>query len=168
VFLPYLQGAGSGPRADPYARGAFLGVTLGTTKAEMARAVLEGITLEMRDNIESIRKVGIGVNDIRAVGGATNSPVWNQMQADMYKVPVSVLEVGETGCLGAALYAGIGLGAYSSPDDAVDRAIRIKEVYEPDPENYDAYDKAYQRFVSGYQSLADGGFFRTLHQQSAR
>jgi xylulokinase len=168
VFLPYLQGAGSGPRADPYARGCFLGVTLGTTKAEMGRAVLEGITLEMRDNIESIRKVGIAVNDIRAVGGATNSPVWNQMQADMYKVPISVLEVGETGCLGAALYAGIGLGEYSSLDDAVERAIRIKAVYEPDPDNYDAYDKAYERFVSGYQSLADGGFFRTLHQQSAR
>jgi len=165
VFLPYLQGAGSGPRSDPYAKGAFLGVTLGTTKAEMARAVLEGITLEMRDNIESIRKVGIRLNEIRAVGGATKSPVWNQIQADMYKVPVAVLEVSETGCLGAAMYAGIGLGAYASLEEAAARAVRIKEVYEPNPENYPAYDAAYERFVSGYESLADGGFFRTLHRQ---
>lgn len=167
LFLPYLQGAASGPRADPYARGCFLGITLGSSKAEMARAVLEGITLEMRDNIESIRKVGIAVSDVRAVGGATNSAVWNQMQADMYKVPVSVLEVAETGCLGAAMYAGIGLGVYSSLDDAVARAVRIKAVYEPIPENYAAYDAAYARFVAGYESLAGGGFFRTLHEQLA-
>jgi xylulokinase len=165
LFLPYLQGASSGPRADPYARGGFLGITLGTTKAEMARAVMEGITLEMRDNVESIRKMGIPVEGIRVVGGATNSSTWNQMQADMYKVPVSVLEVSETGCLGAALYAGIGLGAYSSLNEAVDRAVRIKAVFEPNPDNYAAYDEAYERFVSGYESLAGGGFFRLLDRQ---
>lgn len=165
VFLPYLQGAGSGPRADPYARGCFLGITLGTTKAEMARAVMEGITLEMRDNIESIRKMGIVVDAIRVVGGATNSNVWNQMQADMYKVPISVLEVSETGCLGAALYAGIGLGVYASLDEAVEKAVRIKAVFEPNPDNFDAYDQAYERFVVGYESLDQGGFFRFIDKQ---
>ena len=80
---------------------------------------------------------------------------------------VSVLEVAETGCLGAAMYAGIGLGVYSSLDDAVARAVRIKAVYEPIPENYAAYDAAYARFVAGYESLAGGGFFRTLHEQLA-
>ena len=162
TFLPYLQGAASGPRADPYARGCFLGLSHGTTKAEMARAVMEGITLEMRDNFEAIRNMGIVVDEIRAVGGATNSAVWSQMQADMYKVPVSVLEVPETGCLGAALYAGVGLGAYKDLEEAVDRAVRVKARYEPNPENFDCYDKAYARFVSGYTSLAEGGFFRHI------
>ena len=157
TFLPYLQGA------DPYARGCFLGLSLGTTKAEMARAVMEGITLEMRDNFEAIRKMGIVVNEIRAVGGATNSAVWSQMQADMYKVPVSVLEVPETGCLGAALYAGVGLGVYKDLDEAVKRAVRVKARYEPNPDNFDCYDKAYVRFVCGYESLAQGGFFRHIN-----
>ncbi|WP_315968836.1 xylulokinase [Flaviflexus massiliensis] len=166
TFLPYMQGAGSGPRSDPYARGSFLGMTLGTTKPEIARAVMEGITLEMRDNLESIRKIGIEVKEIRAAGGATNSRVWNQMQADIYQVPVAVLEVSETGCLGAALYAGIGLGAYKDFDDAVNRAVRIKEVYEPIAENFEAYDKAYGRFVAGYEALSKGGFFKYLHEQN--
>lgn len=166
TFLPYMQGAGSGPRADPYARGSFLGMTLATTKPEIARAVMEGITLEMRDNLESIRRLGIQVDRIRAAGGATKSRVWSQMQADVYQVPVAVLEVSETGCLGAALYAGIGLGAYKDLDEAVERAVRIKEVFEPNPEHFEAYDKAYGRFVAGYEALSKGGFFRYLHEQN--
>lgn len=166
TFLPYLQGAGSGPRADSFARGAFLGISLGTTKAEMARAVMEGVTLEMRDNLESIRNMGVEVEEIRAAGGATQSSVWNQMQADMYQVPVAVLEVSETGCLGAALYAGIGLGAYEDADDAVNRTVRIKDVFEPNPDNREAYDKAYARFVKGYESLSEGGYFRFIHENA--
>lgn len=164
TFLPYLQGAGSGPRADSFARGAFLGLNLGTTKAEMARAVMEGITLEMRDNLESIRSMGVEVQEIRAAGGATQSDVWNQMQADMYQVPVAALEVSETGCLGAALYAGVGLGVYKDLDDAVSRAVRVKGVFQPNPENREAYDKAYGRFVKGYEALSGGGYFRYIHE----
>lgn len=163
TFLPYMQGAASGPRADPYARGAFLGLTLGTTKAEIARAVMEGITLEMRDNLEAIRRMGIEVTEIRAVGGATKSTTWSQMQADMYQVPVLALEVPETGCLGAALYAGVGLGVYKDLYEAVDRAVRVENRYEPNPDTFEAYDAAYGRFVAGYEALSKGGYFRYIH-----
>lgn len=166
TFLPYMQGAGSGPRSDPYARGCFLGLTLGTTKPEIARAVMEGVTLEMRDNLESIRKLGIKLDNIRAAGGATKSVVWSQMQADIYQAPVAVLEVSETGCLGAALYAGVGLGVYADLHEAVNRAVRIKETFQPNVETKAAYDKAYGRFVAGYEALAGGGFFRHIHDDA--
>jgi len=159
TFLPYLQGAGSGPRADNYARGCILNASLGTTKAEIARAVMEGITFEMRDNIDSIRRIGIELKDLRITGGGTKAPLWCQMQADIYKQPVSVLQTSETGCLGAAIYAGVGAGVYASYEEAGETAVHIKEVYTPNPANYEAYDRAFERFVTGYESLAKGGFF---------
>mgnify|MGYP000862962592 CR=1 FL=1 len=158
-FLPYLQGAGSGPRSDNYARGCILNANLGTTKAEIARAVMEGITFEMRDNIDSIRRIGIELKDLRITGGGTKTPIWCQMQADIYKQTVSVLQTSETGCLGAAIYAGVGAGVYKDYEDAANKAVRIKEVYTPNPDNYEAYDRAYKRYVTAYESLANGGYF---------
>ena len=159
TFLPYLQGAGSGPRADSYARGCILNANLGTTRAEIARSIMEGITFEMRDNIDSIRRIGIELNDLRIAGGGTKAPLWCQMQADIYKQPVSVLQTSETGCLGAAIYAGVGAGVYKDYEEAAEKAVHIKEVYYPNPDNFEAYDKAFARFVTAYESLANGGFF---------
>lgn len=159
TFLPYLQGASAGPRANAYARGVLVGVSLGTTKAQIARAVMEGVTLEMRDIIEAQRRAGVKVEAIRLTGGGTKSRMWNQMQADMYKVPVKVLQTSETGALGAALYAGVGAGVYGSYKEAVDTAVHIKEEYEPNPQSYAAYDDAYARFVKVYEALHAGKVF---------
>ncbi len=161
TFLSCLQSL-SGRRDDPYARGAFLGMSLGTTKADMARAVMEGITNEMRDIVEAQREAGIKHKAIRLTGGATKSRMWNQMIADSFKVPVQILQTSETGCLGAALYAGVGAGVYSSYKEAVETAVKIKEEYEPNPANFAAYDESYERWVKAYESLAQGGYFRML------
>lgn len=84
----------------------------------------------------------------------------------IFLLPVSILEATETGCLGDALYAGIGAGVYKDYKETVDRAVRIKEVYEPNPEKFESYDAAYKRFVVGYKSLNKGGFFRLLNKLS--
>jgi xylulokinase len=159
TFLPFLQGASAGPRANPFARGVLSGFTLGTTKAEVARAVMEGVTLEMRDIVEAQRRAGVELSSINLTGGGTKSPMWNQMQADMYKVPVHVLQTPETGALGAAMYAGVGVGAYDSYREAADIAVHIKETYEPNPKNFAAYDEAYEKFVKVYTALHEGGVF---------
>lgn len=157
TFLPYLAGAAMGPRANANARGALIGMTLGTTRAEIARAVMEGICYEMRDILEAQKKAGIELKAIRLTGGATKSPLWNQMQADIYQVPVYVVQTSETGALGAALYAGVGAGVYKSFKEAVDVAVHVKEVYEPNPKLASAYEEGFQRFVSAYEALAGGG-----------
>ncbi len=159
TFLPYLQGASAGPRNDADARGCFVGITLGTTKAQMTRAVMEGITMEMRDIIEAQRNAGVEVSAIRLTGGGTKSRMWNQMQADMYKVPVKVLQTSDTGALGAALYAGVGAGVYKSYAEAANTAVHIKDEYEPNPKAYAAYDEAYGRFVRVYEALNKGKAF---------
>jgi xylulokinase len=159
TFLPFLQGASAGPRANPFARGVLSGVTLGTTKADIARAVMEGITLEMRDIVEAQRRAGVALASIHLTGGGTKSRMWNQMQADMYQIPVQVLQTPETGALGAALYAGVGAGVYTSYKEAAETAVHIKETYEPDPANFAAYDEAYGNFVKVYTALHEGKVF---------
>jgi xylulokinase len=113
----------------------------------------------MRDILEAQRRAGVDIKAIRLTGGATKSRLWNQMQADNYKVPVKILQTSETGALGAALYAGVGAGVYDSYKDAEETAVHIVETYDPDPKNYDAYDGAYERWVKAYESMAGGGFF---------
>ena len=159
TFLPYLCGAGLGTRNDPYARGCILNADISTTRAEICRAIMEGITYEMRDNMEAITRNGIEIEDLRITGGGSKAPLWCQMQADIYQKPVSVLQTSETGCLGAAIYAGVGAGVYKSYEEAVDIAVKIKEVYTPNPETKEAYDRGFYRFVRGYEGLAGSGFF---------
>jgi xylulokinase len=161
TFLPLLQGAAGG-RNNPYARGCLLGATLGSTKAQFARAVLEGVTLEIKDNLEAQKKAGVNIEAINLTGGAVKSRTWNQMQADIYQVPVRILQTTETGCLGAAIYAGVGAGVYKSYQEAVGVAVHIKETYEPNPENFAAYDDAYARWCKAYDSLNNGGYFEMV------
>ena len=145
TFLSCLQSL-AGRRDDPYARGAFLGMSLGTTKADMARAVMDGLTNEMRDIVEAQREAGIKHKRHPAHRRRHQVPMWNQMIADSFKVPVQILQTSETGCLGAALYAGVGAGVYSSYKEAVETAVKIKEEYEPNPANFAAYDESYERW----------------------
>lgn len=159
TFLPYLAGASAGPRANANARGTLVGITLGTTKAEVARAVMEGITYEMRDILEAQKKAGINIKEIQLTGGGSKAPLWNQIQADIYQKPVSVLQTFETGTLGAALYAGVGAGVYNSYKEAVDAAVHIGRVYTPNPKLTKGYDEAYEKFVAVYEALANGKVF---------
>lgn len=158
TFLSYLQGAG-GPRANNKATGTFIGMTLGTSQADMARAVMEGISYEMRDIIEAQKRAGTKINAIRLTGGGSKSPLWVQMQADIYQQPIHVLQTHETGALGAALYAGVGAKVYKSYKEAVDVAVHVTREFTPNPKMSSVYDDAYGRFVHTYQALAAGGVF---------
>jgi len=158
TFLSYLQGA-SGAKINDKARGTFIGMTIGTTKAEMARAVMEDICYEMYEIVLAEQKAGINLNGIRLTGGAAKSPLWCQMLADITKQPISVLKCGETGCLGAALYAGIGTGLYTDCHDAARKAVQLTKTYTPNPDNFQTYEKAFQRFCDVYDALEKGKIF---------
>jgi len=160
TFLPYLQGATGGARGDnPYARGCLLGMRLSTTRAEVARAVMEGITMEMRDNVETMRATNVAFQTVSLTGGATKSDMWNQMQADMYKIPVHIVQTSEAGCLGAALFAGVGVGVYANHVEAAKATVKVVKTYEPNPANFAAYDDAFKRFREAYESLTRGTYF---------
>lgn len=158
VMLPHLQGA-MAPEANPKAKGVFYGFTLRHTKAHFARAIMEAIACIVRRNIEVLEDLGIKVSEIRALGGGARSRLWKQIEADITRRPVLIMKNEEAACLGAAILAGTAVGIYRSIDEACERMVSIKERFEPNPANYDIYEKTYQRYVRLYNDLR--GLFTT-------
>jgi xylulokinase len=161
VFLPYLTGERT-PHLDARARGAFVGLTIRHDRAAMTRAVMEGVVLAMRDGLEIIRGLGVECHDVRVVGGGSRSPLWRQLQADIFGVPVHRTSVDEGPAYGAALLAGVASGVYSSVDDALTHVQAYHEVTAPDPaaaarydELHAIYDPLYRALRGGMLSLAD-------------
>ena len=115
VFVPALTGLGA-PYWDPHARGAIFGLTRGTTRAHIARAALEGITLEVADIVramESDSASGLRVHELRVDGGASTNDLLMQMQADLLGIPIVRSQSSEATVLGACYLAGLGSGLWS-------------------------------------------------------
>ena len=125
------------------ARGGFFGITLGTKKADLAEAILEGICFEMKDIMEMNQELSGEVKHIRLCGGVAKSPFWCQMFADVLNRPVELTEVAELGALGAAMCAGIGAGLFTDCSDAVNKCVKIAKVYKPDRNKVPDYEKAF-------------------------
>jgi xylulokinase len=117
TFLPYLAGERT-PHADPDARGGLVGLTLSHTQSHVARAVLEGITFALADCLDLIRSTGARPERIRLAGGGARSRFWRQLCADVFGCEVAVAESTESGALGAALLAGVGLRQWPTVEEA--------------------------------------------------
>ncbi len=130
VFVPALTGLGA-PHWNPDARGVLWGLTRGSTRAHIARAVLEGIAFQNRDILDAMeRDVGRRLSELRVDGGACANNLLMQFQADVLDVPISRPEVVETTALGAALFAGLGAGVFSSLD-AISESWREERRFHP-------------------------------------
>jgi xylulokinase len=152
IFLPYLMGERS-PRWNPRARGAFLGLTIRHTRADMVRAVLEGVTMNLRVILDAFRAQGAQIQAMRLIGGGARGRFWNRIMADVYGVPVQRLAIlEEATSMGAALAGGVGVGLY--PDfSMIETMNQVSEVLEPDPAAQAAYDAIYPIFEAAYQAL---------------
>ena len=153
-FLPMLAGSGY-PRPNEAIRGGWIGASLGTGRAELVRAALEGICYEMREVLEA---GGRAFAAIRLLGGAARSELWNQMQADVYGCPVEILAAGEASALGAAMIAAHGAGLYPSLGDAVRGMCRLDRRYEPNPENAGRYAQSYAAWKYCVDALSERAF----------
>jgi len=152
LFLPYLLGERS-PRWNPRARGAYIGLTVRHTHADMVRAVLEGVTMNLRVILEAFRSQGAQIDAMRVIGGGARGRFWNQIMADMYGVPVQRLAIlEEATSMGAALAGGIGVGLYT--DFAMSETMNaIAQEIHPDPAAQAAYTRLYPVFEAAYQHL---------------
>ncbi len=120
-FVPALVGLGA-PHWDPYARGLLIGITRGTTRGHVARAVLESMAYQTRDVIEAMeRDSGIHLKELRCDGGAAVNSVLMQFQADILGVNVEVPRITETTALGAAYLAGLAVGFWASRDEIAEK-----------------------------------------------
>lgn len=155
IFLPYLSGERT-PHKDPYARGAFIGLSLKHTRAHMARAVLEGVAFAMRDSLEIIREMGVPIEQVRASGGGARSALWRQIQADVNKTPLVTTNIDEGPAYGAALLATVETGLYKSVEEACDAIIKVKEECGPDGANGKTYEVWFKEYQDAYRALAPG------------
>ncbi len=152
IYLPYLIGERT-PHLDSDAKGVFFGLSTVHNKRDMIRAVMEGVTYSLRDCLEIISGMGVSISEVRASGGGGKSPLWKQMQADIFGSPITTINSSEGPALGVALLAGVGTGVYSSVAQACDTAIKVKKVQNPDMEFYSKYSKFYELYKQLYRSL---------------
>lgn len=146
-FLPYLAGERA-PVWDSQARGAMLGLTLGTTRAQLIKMVMEGVAYALRQNVEVAESDGTHIEELVSSGGGSQSRLWCQIKADVTGKPFVVQRPERDAAFGAALLAGIGAGAWDHEE--VDDALSGEEqlVYSPRPEvtaRYAPYQRAYEQ-----------------------
>ena len=155
IFLPYLDGDFT-PNNDPNARGCLIGLDTATRKADILRAVLEGMAFSILDNVNLIRGVGGDMDEILATGGMTKSAVWMQIIADATGCAISLPEESEGTAFGDALIAGYGVGLFPSFEEAVRKTVRInRHAYRPNPVNTKFYDGLFRIYRGSYAALKD-------------
>ncbi len=151
VFLPYLVGERT-PHFDPAARAVFCGLTLGHDRRNMLRAVMEGVCFALRDSLSIILGLGVECRRLIASGGGANSPLWLQIQADVFNREIHRSVSGEQACLGAAITAGVGAGVYADIPSACARLVAFDPVvYSPNPKNVPVYDDMYEIYKRLYR-----------------
>ncbi len=153
MFAPYLAGERT-PHMDPRARASFVGLTRRHERGHLVRAVMEGVVLAMRQGLDVMETLGVPLDRIVASGGAVQHPLWLQLQADIYGRPVLRTETVEAAATGAAMLAGVGVGVFDSPDDAVARVVKRRDsIVQPDPYRVATYRRVYEQYCSLYPAL---------------
>lgn len=151
-FLPYLMGERS-PHNDSDARGAFVGLSLDSTRAEMTLAALEGVAFGIRDSLEVARALGIDVRRSKICGGGAKSPLWKEIIASVLNLELDSLETEEGPGYGGAILAAVACGEYGSVREAASKLVRVTAVTKPDPVLAARYESCYTVFKSIYPAL---------------
>lgn len=154
MFLPYLAGERT-PHADPLARGSFVGMTLKHSRGHLVRAIMEGVAYSLRDCLALIRDLNVPVRQIRAGGGGSKSPLWRQIQADVFGQGVVTLNAEQGPAYGVALLAAVGAGGFRNIQEACKAVV---EVVDQTPVNRKAkayYAQAFPIYQNLYRSLKD-------------
>lgn len=162
-FLPYLAGERT-PHADPHARGCFIGLTLKHERGHLARSVMEGVGYAMRDSLEIIQSLKVPVKQIRASGGGSKSPLWRQIQADVFGQDVVTINAEQGPAYGVALLAAVGAGAYKNIEEACTATICVVQRTPLDKKAAQVYDRAFPLYQQLYRSLKDD--FRAISELS--
>lgn len=154
LFLPYLMGERT-PYSDPDARGAFIGLGSSHGRAEMTRAIMEGVCFGLRDSLEILRSLNIPTEEVRVTGGGSKSKLWRQILADTFNAEVGQVNSQEGPAYGSAILALVSTGAYGSVDEACQNLIQVADRTRPDKENAKMYDDVYAVYQGLYNRLND-------------
>jgi xylulokinase len=152
LWAPYLMGERT-PHLDADARGALVGLTASHTRAHIVRAILEGVAFSLKDTFTIFEEMGVPVKSIRLGGGGARSPLWRQIQADVYDHEVEVVEAEEGAAYGAAILAGVGAKMWPSVDAACDSVVRVASRTQPNAANADVMRKNYAAYRRIYPAM---------------
>jgi xylulokinase len=161
-WAPYLMGERT-PHLDPNARAAFVGLTASHTRAHLIRAILEGVAFSLKDTFTILKEIGVPVQSIRLGGGGARSPLWRQIQADVYGGAMEILAAEEGAAFGAAILAGVGAKCWASVDEACHAVVRVAARIEPDRQTSALMQRNYQVYSQIYPALR-----QALHVPSAK
>lgn len=151
-FLPYLMGERS-PHNDPTARGAFIGMRMDTSRADLTQAVLEGVAFGIRDSLEVARSLGIDITRSKICGGGAKSPLWKKIFANVLNIDIDIVETEEGPGYGGAMLAAVACVAYPSVSDITQKLVRVVDTVHPDPKIAARYEKKYRQFQTIYPTM---------------
>lgn len=152
LWAPYLMGERT-PHLDPNARGAMVGLTASHTRGHIVRSILEGVAFSLRDSFTLFAEMKVPVTKIRLGGGGARSPLWRQIQADVYGHEVEIVEAEEGAAYGAAILAGVGAKVWSSVDTACNDIVRVAQKVPPQPDAVKQMNTSYAAFRRMYPAL---------------
>jgi xylulokinase len=153
LWTPYLMGERT-PHLDPNARGTLTGLAVSHTRAHVTRAILEGVAFSLKETFSLFDEMSVPVRTVRLGGGGARSPLWRQIQADVYEHEVEILEAEEGAAYGAALLAGVGAKFWSSVDDACDHVINVQQRVRPDRNAAKVLAVQYENYRRLYPALS--------------
>jgi xylulokinase len=129
------------------------GLTGRHTRAEVVRAILEGVAYSLKDSFEIFREMEVPITQVRASGGGGRSALWRQIQADIFGTPICTVAADEGAAFGAAIMASVGCGVFPSVAEACRQAISLTNFTEPIAENQRRYQEYYQIYRALYGAL---------------
>jgi xylulokinase len=153
LWAPYLMGERT-PHLDPNARAALIGLTASHTRGHVVRAILEGVAFSLKDSFTLFAEMGVPVKSIRLGGGGARSPLWRQIQADVYGHEVEILEAEEGAAFGAAILAGVGSGVWTSVDSACNEIVKVAQRVAPQPAATEPMKTSYAAYRRMYPAIA--------------
>ena len=150
IFIPYLAGERT-PVMDPKARGVYFGLTMKHEQSHIIRATMEGVMYNLKECEKIFDDVGIKKEKLISSGGGSKGNTWKQIQADIFNIPVFTTKTEEEACLGAVIMAAVGMGFYSSVEEACHTIVEVSDIpIEPIPENVERYKQMQEIFHDLY------------------
>lgn len=154
VVLPHFATTGP-PQFISDSCGVIAGLRLETSRGDILKGIVEGVTYYLLECVESLPPTGIEIAEYRAVGGGSKSDAWLQMTADILQRPLVRPEVTEAGALGAAIIAGVGCGVFPSYEAGVEAMVSLERSFEPDPRNQALYARRFEKYKRLWPLMAD-------------
>ena len=151
--LPYFSGSGT-PRHDPITKGTMIGLGINTERKDIFKSIVEGTIFEIGFNLELLERSGIGIKELRAVGGGSRSDFWLDLKASILDKPVKRMDIDEAGCLATMMLAGSAIGKFTV-DEAQKNFVKIGREFHPDPEITELYSGHYEKYKKIYDLVSE-------------